>query len=70
MSHALAVLSPAPTEEEAEWVSELVWVFWRRETSLGTAGNLTPHCESLHYLHYPDSDVIRHFSNKIYTFLK
>lgn len=39
-----AVLSPAPTEEEAEWVSERVWVFWRTETSLGTAGNWNPDC--------------------------
>jgi len=39
MSLAPAVLSPAPTEEEADWVSELVWMFWRKETSLGTAGN-------------------------------
>jgi hypothetical protein len=29
--------TPVPTEEEAGWTPELVWIFWRGEKSLATA---------------------------------
>jgi len=30
---------PVPTEQEAVWAPELVWMDWRREESLGLARN-------------------------------
>jgi hypothetical protein len=33
-----------PTEKEAEWTPETVWMIWRRGKSLSPAGIQTPDC--------------------------
>jgi len=30
--------TPMPNEQEAEWASKLVWMFWRREKPLDPTG--------------------------------
>lgn len=62
--HAVAAVPlgkelPLSIEHEVGWVSELVWMCWRRETSLAIAGIHTPDHKalSLYWLHYHISET-------------
>jgi len=40
--HALAVLLPSPIDEEAKWVQQSIWMFWKREIDTFLTGILNP----------------------------